>query len=209
MFPRPTPPPPPPLPTAAPQFAAPVKRATTEAIRGVTLIATVGVVGVIVLNVLPLPAYVSSHAVGLGIAGAACATAVRWVRGGVRRQARSVAASKAKEFGGGLYGIIAAATWIWLEAADLVGEIADAGSPLAWFDSLSLGWLIGQALQSVEFAVRAALWPWTWFSTFGITTAAMVAGAVWGADGLARWLAPKIRARRERKQRLAFAEQTP
>ena len=126
-----------------------------------------------------------------------CMAAVRWMRAGVRNELRGRAAGKVAEFGGGVYGAMAMATLLWLEGADLVRDVAAAGTPGAFVDSLSLGWLMQQGMQSVGFAIRAGLWPWHWFSDYGMPAVLLAAGAAYGLDALLKAAVPRSRAHRE------------
>lgn len=70
--------------------------------------------------------------------------------------------------GGGFYGLVAALTFLYLEAVSLIGDFARVGR-WEWFD---LGWWIQWAVSNlVEAALNtvwAALWPLTWMQHFGI-----------------------------------------
>lgn len=126
-----------------------------------------------------------------------CMAAVRWMRAGVRNELRSRTASKVAEFGGGVYGAMAMATLLWLEGADLVADVTAAGSVGAFVSSLSLGWLMQQGMQSIGFAIRAGLWPWHWFSDYGMMTVLLAGGAAWGLDTLLKAVFPWYRTYRE------------
>ncbi len=121
-----------------------------------------------------------------------CMAAVRWMRAGVRNELRGRAAGKLAAFGGGVYGAMAMATLLWLEGTDLAADLAGAGSPGAFVRSLDLGWLISQAMESVGFAIRAGLWPWTWFGGYGVP----VACAAVALDALLAFVLPRYRASR-------------
>jgi hypothetical protein len=126
-----------------------------------------------------------------------CLAAVRWMRAGVRNELRGHAAGKVAEFGGGVYGAMAMATLLWLEGTDLVSDVAAAGSLGAFVDSLSWDWLMQQGMQSVSFAIRAGLWPWHWFSDYGMSAVLLAAGAAYGLDALLKAAFPRYRAHRE------------
>lgn len=126
-----------------------------------------------------------------------CMAAVRWMRAGVRNELRGRFAAGVGEFGGGVYGAMALATLLWLEGADLVSEVTAAGSFGAFVDSLSLGWLMQQGMQSVGFALRAAVWPWHWFSDYGTMAVVVAVGATIGLDALLKAVFPHYRAHRE------------
>ncbi len=121
----------------------------------------------------------------------------------MRNELRSQAAAKVAEFGGGVYGAVAMATWLQLEASDLVGDVAAAGSVGEFVGSLSLGWLISQGVESVKFAFQAGLWPWHWFSTFGMQAVLGAAAAAVGLDWLLRRASPRYQALREAEESAA------
>jgi hypothetical protein len=123
--------------------------------------------------------------------------AVRWKRAGVRRQLRSRAAARISEFGGGVYGAMAVATLLQLEAADLVNDVASAGSLAKFVGALDVGWLMQQMMESIGFAIRAAMWPWHWFSDYGMYAVLLAAGAAVGLDALMKAVFPGYRAHRE------------
>ena len=141
-----------------------------------------GIALIVVVNTVALPAWVAAHAFPLAIGTAGCVVAARWWRSGVRRQLRTSAGAKVAEFGGGVYGSLAFATLLYLEALDMVGEVADAGSVGAFFGSMGFGWLMKQAIESIGFAVQAMLWPMYWLSVLGLQAVVLAAGAIWGLD---------------------------
>lgn len=163
-------------------------------------VAAAAFAGVAALNFGTLPGVVVSHWVPLFLLASGCMAALRWKRAGVRRELRSRAAARAAEFGGGVYGAMALATLLWLEGTDLVAEVAAAGSPGAFVRSLDLGWLLSQLMESVGFAIRAGLWPWHWFSGYGVTAVVVAAGAAAGADALIKAISPRYRAHRQAPQ---------
>jgi hypothetical protein len=164
----------------------------------------------VVMRVVDLPASAGAHVVPVGIAVVGGVLAVRWVRRGVRRQLADGVAAKVAEFGGGLYGSVAFATLLYLEALDLAGDVAAAGSLGGFLGQLSFGWLIEQMMESIGFFVTAIMWPWYWLSEFGPATAGIVAGAVWAVSGAAGALRRPFAARREARRRgVAAAEEIP
>lgn len=149
------------------------------------------------INLGHVPALVASHWVPMFLLASGCMAAMQWKRAGVRNTLRSRAASKVSEFGGGVYGAVAMATWLQLESADLVAEVARAGSLVSWVESLSLGWLMSQGLESAGFAVRAGLWPLHWFRGHGMQAVLLAAGAAVVLDALLRAVFVTYRDRRE------------
>jgi hypothetical protein len=152
------------------------------------------IAGTVALNVAEVPGVLSSHWVPVMLLATAFMAAVRWKRAGVRRQLRSRAAETIAEYGGGVYGAMAMATLLQLEAADLVRDVADAGSLPGLIASLDVGWLVSQLMESVGFAIRAGLWPWHWFGMYGF----VAAGAAFGADALLKSASSRYRALREK-----------
>lgn len=164
---------------------------------------TAAIVGavIVLLNLGSLPVRLSLGqliAAFLAINGAL--QAVRWARRGLRRRARRRLAREIVEYGGGLYGTAAVATYAYLHVLDLYGEIVDAGSLGAFLASITLGWLIAEAVEGFVFGIKAFLWPWYWFAGSGMQTAWLVAGGVWALDGARRparrWVAAWRAARR-------------
>ncbi len=89
---------------------------------------------------------------------------------------------------------------------DLAADVAGVGSLGAFVNSLSLDWLIAQAMESVGFAITAMMWPWHWFDEMGPGVAGLVAGGVWALHGVV----PKLRERwSARRVGVAGAEETP
>jgi hypothetical protein len=101
----------------------------------------------------------------------------------VRRTLRKVWASR----GGGYYGLVAAVTFVHLEAVDLAGDIA--GIVRSWPISVGsiISFVVGNLLDAVLIGFSAALWPIKWLSAFGVgpTLLAML-GATWVAYRLTR-----------------------
>jgi hypothetical protein len=159
--------------------------------------------GTIALNVLHVPGVVVSHWVPLFLLATGCMAAVRWKRAGVRNELRTRAAAKVSEFGGGVYGAIAMATWLQLEAADLVADVVGAGSLGEFVGSLSLGWMISQGIESIKFAIQAGLWPWHWFSSYGMQTVLIAAGVACVLDWLLKLAIPRYGAMRDAQERAA------
>ncbi|HYR10356.1 MAG TPA: hypothetical protein VEQ60_21455 [Longimicrobium sp.] len=156
------------------------------------------IAGTVVLNVAEVPGILSSHWVPVLLLATAFTAAVRWKRTGVRRQLRNRAAAGIQEYGGGVYGAMAMATLLQLEAADLVDDVASAGSLAEFVGALDVGWLMGQMMESVGFAIRAGLWPWHWFSEYGMSAVLVAAGAAFGLDALLKSVSSRYRALREK-----------
>jgi hypothetical protein len=80
--------------------------------------------------------------------------------------------------GGGFYGFVATMMFLYLEVVDIAGDIIDLGGARP-----SLGWLISFVVSNlvtlVINTVRAAIWPLTWLSQFGVgvLSATLLAGA--------------------------------
>lgn len=157
------------------------------------------------LNVLHVPGVVVSHWVPMFLLATGCMAAVRWKRAGVRNELRSRAAAKVAEYGGGVYGAVAMATWLQLEIGDFVGDVVAAGSIGDFIGSLSLGWMISQAVSSIKFAIQAGLWPWHWFSSYGMQTVLIAAGAACGLDWLLKVASPRYASMRAEPGKIAAA----
>ncbi len=82
----------------------------------------------------------------------------------VRSTLRKVWASR----GSGYYGLVAAITFVYLEAVDLIGDIA--GLVRAWPISVGsiISFFVGNLVDAVLIAVAAALWPIKWLGAFGV-----------------------------------------
>lgn len=167
------------------------------------VIAVTAFAGTLALQIVHVPGVVMEHWVPLFLLATGCMAAVRWKRAGVRNELRNRAAAKIGEFGGGVYGAVAMATWLQLEASDLVADVAAAGSLGEFVGSLSLGWLISQAVESIKFAIQAGLWPWHWFSGYGMQVVLMAAGAAVGLDWLLKVASPRYAALRDAQEEKA------
>jgi hypothetical protein len=168
-------------------------------------IAVASFTGALALNVLHVPGVTVSLWVPMFLLVTGCMAAMRWKRAGVRSELRNRAAAKMAKFGGGVYGAIAMATWLQLETVDLVGDVVGTGSVGGFVDSLSIGWLVSQAVESVIFGLRGALWPWHWFSSYGLQAMLMAAGAAWGLDVVLRMAVPRYRELRAAQKALQAA----
>ncbi len=70
--------------------------------------------------------------------------------------------------GGGFYGFVAALTFLYLEAADLIGDLAGVGRA-QWLDlGWWIGWVVSNLVEAALNGVWAALWPLTWVQHFGL-----------------------------------------
>jgi hypothetical protein len=168
--------------------ASPSVRVVRSALIGMAVFA-----GVVFLNVGSVPGIRSHHLVPAFLLTSFALAAFRWLRRGVREEARSRLTARIAAYGGGLYGTAALATWAYLEGMDLYAEVVAAGSTTAWVAALTPGWLVHQLMESLVFGVMAALWPFYWFLDHGIGTALAIGVAVGALDALApagaRWLA--------------------
>ncbi|HEU0299545.1 MAG TPA: hypothetical protein VFR37_08830 [Longimicrobium sp.] len=191
-------PPAPPVPVAPPAPAAlapPVAPAAEAGPRWQpAAVAGVAFGGAAVLNLGWIPGVVVSHWVPLFLLASGCMAALRIRRAGVRRELRSHAAAKIAQFGGGVYGAMAAATLVQLETADLVDDVASAGSLSKFIALVDVDWMMAQLMESIGFAVSAATWPWHWFGTYGF----VAVGLGYGVDALLKSASPRYRALREK-----------
>ncbi|HEX6036603.1 hypothetical protein [Longimicrobium sp.] len=161
--------------------------------------------GTLALNILHVPGVTVSQWIPVFLLATGCMAAVRWKRAGVRNELRNQASAKIAEFGGGVYGAIAMATWLQLEIGDFVGDVVAAGSIGDFVGSLSLGWMISQAVSSIKFALQAGLWPWHWFSSYGMQTVLIAAGVACGLDWLLKVASPRYASMRAEQEKIAAA----
>jgi hypothetical protein len=171
--------------------------ATTQSPWTPGVIASVACIAILGASVTCAQAVGFPNVIPLLLLASVCFAVVRWMRAGVRRELRSRTAAKVAEFGGGVYGAMALATLLWLEGSDLVADVTAHASFGAFVDSLSLGWVIQQGMQSIGFAIRAGLWPWHWLSDYGMPAVVLAAAAACGLDVLLKAAFPRYRAHRE------------
>lgn len=157
----------------------------------------IGVAVIALLNFGSVPGALAANAIPLVLVGMAGAAAYRWWRGGLVASARTGAAAKISEFGGGLYGTVAVATWLYLELTDLVSDYLAAGGPVAFFESLGIGEIVGDA---VRFGLDAMLWPFYWFDDAAI----LVMALAWSFDGALHALRPRLARWRQDRARAAL-----
>ncbi len=69
--------------------------------------------------------------------------------------------------GGGFYGFVAALTFVYLEAVDLVGDIAGLAGVRINVGYL-VSWLVSNAVAALLNVLRATLWPIAWMGHFGL-----------------------------------------
>jgi hypothetical protein len=120
----------------------------------------------------------------------ASAVRVGWrvMRGGraaghLRRRTRSMV----QRLGGGAYGVVGLATWLYLEAQTLAGDVGKATGVMDFIEQKSVSWLIGFSVDSVLNAVWAGIWPIYWFKDHPLVIG-LVFALAWGGSGLAsRW----------------------
>jgi hypothetical protein len=82
----------------------------------------------------------------------------------VRRTLRKVWASR----GGGYYGLVAAITFVYLEAGDLAGDIS--ALLHAWPVSLGklISFIVGNVVDAFLNGISAAIWPIHWIGKLGV-----------------------------------------
>jgi hypothetical protein len=162
----------------------PSDRAGLRATRigGSVAVGAVVFAGIVALNTVSLPAPLAENLVPLALLAAGCMALVRWFRSGLSTTLRTGLIGKVREFGGGIYGSVAVATWFILEGRDIHGDVVAAGSVGGWIRGMSVPWLIGEAIDAVRWSVTAAFWPWYWFSELGPVVALYIAGGVWVLD---------------------------
>ncbi|HEY0025726.1 MAG TPA: hypothetical protein VGB24_22755 [Longimicrobium sp.] len=113
----------------------------------------------------------------------------RVLRGGratghLRRRTRSMV----QQLGGGAYGVVGLATWLYLEAQTLADDVGKATGLMDFIEQKSFSWLIGFSVDSVMNAVWAGIWPIYWFKDHPLVMG-LVFALAWGGSGLAsRWM---------------------
>ncbi|HZG41813.1 MAG TPA: hypothetical protein VEY93_02545 [Longimicrobium sp.] len=110
----------------------------------------------------------------------------RVLRGGraaghVRRRTRSMV----QQLGGGAYGVVGLATWLYLEAQTLAEDLGKATGVMDFIEQKSFSWLIGFSVDSVLNAVWAGIWPVYWFMDHPVAIG-LVFALVWGASWMDR-----------------------
>lgn len=155
-----------------------------------TVVAVIVVILIINLGSIPAGLTLGQLVVAF-VAVSVAVEGMRWVRRGARKEARRRFARAIGEYGGGLYGTAALATFVWLNVTDVLDDIAAAGSVAAYIGDMSLGWLIGEAVEAVTFAIQSMIWPWHWFAEYGPLVPLVILGGVLAADAVrkpvARW----------------------
>lgn len=110
----------------------------------------------------------------------------RVLRGGraaghVRRRTRSIV----QQLGGGAYGVVGLATWLFLEAQTLAEDVGKATGVVDFIEQKSFSWLIGFSVESVMNAVWAGIWPIYWFRDNPVAIG-LVFALVWGVASVDR-----------------------
>jgi hypothetical protein len=121
-----------------------------------------------------------------------------------RRRLRAIWVSR----GGGFYGFVVLLTFVYLEVLDVGGDIAalPGAEPGLGF---VIRWLVGNLVDAILNTVRAAVWPLSWVSHFGVglRSAALLAGSYAGyrllRPTVIRWLTPTDEATIRAEQTLA------
>jgi hypothetical protein len=89
-----------------------------------------------------------------------------------------------QRLGGGAYGVVGLATWLYLEAQTLAGDVGKATGLMDFIEQKPVSWLIGFSVDSVLNAVWAGIWPIYWFKDHPLVIG-LVFALAWGASGLA------------------------
>ncbi|HEU0052482.1 MAG TPA: hypothetical protein VFQ39_04860 [Longimicrobium sp.] len=122
---------------------------------------------------------------------------VRWVRGG-RKYARSRVVEGIEQWGGGGYGTVAFATWLFLELLTLQRDWASADGVAGFVERNALQWLLGFSGDTIKNAVWAGMWPVYWFTRHGLVPVLVAGGLAWAVNAVAeRWPVPPAAARAE------------
>lgn len=192
-------------PTAAPESRSRFRRVLDAMGRAAVVIAVVVMVN---LGSLPTGLTIGQLAVAF-VALSVAVEAVRWIRRGPRQEARLRFTKAVAEYGGGLYGTAALATFIWLNVTDVLNDVAAAGSLGAYVAGMSLAWLIGEMVEAVIFFVQAIFWPWHWFSSHGPMVALAIGSGVLAFDAAWKSVGRWIEARRSSSRCRGWAGRTP
>jgi len=117
---------------------------------------------------------------------------VHWLRAGrARTRIRGRMAGLAGKFGGGPYGSVALATWLWLELDSLRGDWLAAHGLWDFLEQRSLQWFFGFGAESLLNGVWAFFWPLYWPYRVGFLLTLLAAALAWALHALAgRWPAP-------------------
>lgn len=91
--------------------------------------------------------------------------------------------------GAGFYGVVAAATFVRLEAVTLAEEWTEAGSARAFFESELFETLIGFSMDSLFNSIEAGIWFVGWLDLPTVEALGLGA-ACFAAYGLGRWAWP-------------------
>jgi hypothetical protein len=81
----------------------------------------------------------------------------------LRRHVRTVWESR----GGGFYGFIAAGSFLYMEATDVVADVFELARIGLNLGNL-IGFVVNNLVEAVLFVVSAALWPLWWMQHFGL-----------------------------------------
>lgn len=69
--------------------------------------------------------------------------------------------------GGGYYGMVAALTFVYLEAVDLVGDVAGFRGVSLTLGTL-ISWFVSALVDAFVNGILAAIWPLHWLGEFGL-----------------------------------------
>lgn len=103
----------------------------------------------------------------------------------LRRHALEVWESR----GGGFYGFAAMITFLWLEAVNLVGDVAGLSQVQLGLGGL-ISWFVQNAVQGLLTMLWAAIWPVAWINHLGVGVTSMVLLA--GAYAVYRAIHPMV-----------------
>lgn len=111
-------------------------------------------------------------------------------RGNVRERSRSHLRTLLGRYGGGAYGTVALAAFVYLEGRGFVSAWSSAPGVVDFIYQQSLQTLFGFSVAGIMNGVHASLWPLYVLKHFGAPVAGMMLAGVWAVDGAVRRLRP-------------------
>lgn len=103
----------------------------------------------------------------------------------LRRHAREVWQSR----GGGFYGFAAMLTFLYLEAVNLIGDVASLRHVQLGLGGI-ISWFVQNAVQALLTALWSIIWPVAWIRRFGVGLLSIA--LLVGAYGVYRLIRPAV-----------------
>ena len=107
---------------------------------------------------------------------AMAASAASLLRRGALRQRVS---DGVQQFGGGMYGLAAFGTWLYLEGLSLARELFASEGMAGFLEGRAWELVIGFSADLLRNLLQAAFWPMYWLREGGFLAAVLVGGAAW------------------------------